>query len=86
VKYELGTVVHELPGWDDDLDGIANQTGILHLRNTVRPRIRRGTPPELKGSTYGMQWPVAEVPFTRKCLVCGCIARVDSAVLTSSQQ
>jgi hypothetical protein len=82
-RYEPGTVVHELPPWDDDLDGIANQTGILHLRNTTRERPRRRLPRMLRGSTYGIQWPVAEMPFTRKCPVCDCIARVDSAVLAS---
>lgn len=78
-RYETGTVEHQLPLFEyEQDDGIANQTGILHLRNMTRERPRRGSTPK-----FFVTWPVADFPFTRRCPVCDCIAQVDTAVLDS---
>jgi len=79
--YDPSTVEQQLPGFEyEQDDGIANVTGILHLRNKARPRPRRGGAP-----AHFIAWPVADFPFTRKCPQCASVARVDSTVLHSGQ-
>lgn len=77
--YEPGTVVIEWPGEDPTRPGIADATGMRHLRNTTRRRMRRGH----SSRREWIKWPVADFPFSRTCPVCASTARVDSAVLDS---